>query len=563
MQLCTGKFREIYQGGDSAEIPRGDAPGDQRETLWWTSDEFSRTENWHGPAAACSPFHNPLPDVLVICTANVLRYSIIDLSLSMDHDDIDDGWESLGHDLQLLILSVLKQRRDKVSLQAMMQTSRDLRLLASSLISAIEIRGPSALARYPRHAAPFTSMRLRMNPDPEEAHMETPFMVFWLETTSAAFSRLASVTSIRMELPGMLQPDEEDEAVTMDPATTDNLLASIARACPSLRCLRIDGIVRRHEEPIVVAMCIAIGQHLPGIIELQLELASYNNPYGGDFDFDIAGIDWAACLPRGLQKFTSKVNLHHELLQQLVLMPALTEVAVWSLSIGRQEEQEVQSEACAWRILSLGSGFPTCREMGRFTAAMPLLHLYHGRCRGLDDAVQWRFMAAEGLVSARAAAWLSKIRNCPKELYINGTWLPPDAATAAVIISSLTPLAGQLVSLELGHWQVSEQTLDEIADALPNVHELKLWSCPISDSAWARMASLTSVTGLTARRPAADGVTIPLAHIIASAASRPMALTFRGGSVSVEDQAGWEAFEEEQRRNNGPPLVTVRITQDR
>ena len=58
----------------------------------------------------------------------------------MDHDDGGSGWGSLGHDLHFSILSVLKQQKDKDSLQAVMQTSRDLRLLGSSLISAIDVR---------------------------------------------------------------------------------------------------------------------------------------------------------------------------------------------------------------------------------------------------------------------------------------------------------------------------------------------------------------------------------------------------------------------------------------
>ena len=80
-----------------------------------------------------------------------------------------------------------------------------------------------------------------------------------------------------------------------------------------------------------------------------------------------------------------------------------------------------------------------------------------------------------------------------------------------------------------------------------------------------RMASLTSVTDLTIEGRAAGGVKIPLAQIIAfslSAVSRPMALTFRRGALSPEDQAGWEAFEEEQRRNGGLRHITVRITQE-
>ena len=105
--------------------------------------------------------------------------------------------------------------------------------------------------------------------------------------------------------------------------------------------------------------------------------------------------------------------------------------------------------------------------------------------------------------------------------------------------------------------------MDELAEALPNVSELTFWNCSLSDSAWARMLTLTSVTDLKIYGRADGGGTIPLAQIIAfaSAVSRPMALTFKGGVVSEEDQAGWEAFEEEQRQNNGLQQITVHISQ--
>ena len=380
----------------------------------------------------------------------------------------DGGWDSLGHDLHLLVLSVLKQRRKKDSLQAVMQTSRDLRLLASSLVSAIEIRDAFALAHYPRYAAAITSMWLWMRPFHGETHMEPPFMVNWLQATSAAGNRLAAVTSVEVELPGGRRGGR-----AIDPITMDSLLASIARACPNLRCLHIEDIVCE-EEDVVRAMFSAIGQHLPGIIELQLE------PYGDDpVHYAIAGIDWAACLPRGLQKFSGYMYLHHELLQQLVLMPSLTEVEVLGLSIDGEELLEVQSEACAWRILRLTEDAPLFLDLGRFTAAMPLLHL---DCLG--DS--WFLRAAEEgpATMAKAAAWLSQISNCPNALSLRFIYTIPTASTAG-LISSLAPVSGPLVSLALIDWPVSEGNLDELAAALPNVHKLTLTSCSISSGTWA------------------------------------------------------------------------------
>ena len=478
----------------------------------------------------------------------------------MIHDD-GSGWHSLGHDLHLSILSVLKQRKDKDSLQAVMQSSRDLRLLASSLISAIEIRDASALAHYPRHAAAIKSIQLNMRPSHGEAHMEPCCMVSWLQATSAAGNRLAAVTIVHIELPGVPQPDEEGDVFTMDPATMDSLLASIGRACPDLRSLRMDNIDRTDED-LVRAILTAIGQHLPRIIELQLELyyeAETDEDEDDHDDFAIAGIDWAACLPRGLQKFTSMVDLHHELLQQLVLMPALKEVSVWCLSTGREELLEVQSDACAWRILRLQEGFPSCLDLGRFSSAMPLLHL-------ICQPTLFLGAAEKGpAVVARAAAWLSQIRNSPEELDL--VFGLATTVSTAGLISSLAPLSS-MVSLQLRDWPVTEGTLDELAFAFPNVCKLTLRSGSISRGAWARMPSLTSVTKLTIYTISrvlsrTEGTVISLAQIIAftSAVSHPMTLTLKGGCVSPDDQASWKAFEAEQRRNNGLQHITVRITQ--
>ena len=467
-------------------------------------------------------------------------------------------WQSLGHDLQLLILSVLKLQDDKANLQAMMQTSRELRLLASSLISSIEVRDAFALDHYPKLAADITSMRLWMRPCPGEAHMEPLGLVSWLQSTLTTCERLAAVTCVRVELP---QPSEAD---TMDPVDMDSLLASIGQACPSLRCLRMDGIDRRDED-LIRAMFTAIVQHLPNIVELQLELDRESADNHG-WHFNIAGIDWAACLPRGLQKFRSSVHLHHNLLQHLVQMLVLVEVTVYSLG---DEATAVQSDGCPWRVLRIPD-FQTWKSFGRFTAAMPSLLL----CPD-DPNYYWELDATsqvEAPAVAKVAAWLSQIRNCPKELSIGWASLPDTASTStAGIISALAPLSG-LAFLELEHWPVTEATMNELALALPNVGKLALESCSISSGAWLRMLSMTSVRSLTitgqqasatsAMDGTAVGVTIPLSQIVAFASDvlHPMTLTLDYESMSMADWAGWEAIKEEleeQRRDMGLPKITV------
>ena len=75
---------------------------------------------------------------------------------------------------------------------------------------------------------------------------------------------------------------------------------------------------------------------------------------------------------------------------------------------------------------------------------------------------------------AKAATWLSQIRNCPNwlSLYLGSA----GTAYSAGLISLLAPLSGPLISLELGDWPISARTLDELAEALPNVSELTFWN---------------------------------------------------------------------------------------
>ena len=486
----------------------------------------------------------------------------------------DGSWHSLVLDPQLSILSLLKQRKDRDSLQAMMQTSRELRLLTSSPISSIEIRHAFALAHFPKHAAAITSMRLCMCPSPGEAHMEPYCMVSWLQSTSATCNRLATVTSVRVELP-VPNVDEEEEFEPMEPAVMDCLLASIGQACPSLRSLHMDGINHGDEE-LVRAMFTAIGRHLPGIVELQLELdANFVDEVDNVSDFDIAGIDWAACLPRGLQKFSSPVHLHHELLQQLVLMPSLAEVTVLSLgdeameNLG-EEAMEVQSDSCAWRSLRLSQGLPSFQVLASFTAAMPLLHI-PSLNRGFHQTPhQWciTHIGGSGVdrpIVAKAAAWLSHINNYPKRLTIRWGWRAnywPDAASTVGFISALAPLSG-LYSLELVLWPITVRTLDELALALPNVKNLTLNSCSISSGAWLRMASLVSVTHLEITHRQARH-TISLEDIVEFMylVSHPMTIHFNHGTVSEADRVVWEEIKgilEEQRWDAGLPHITVLI----
>lgn len=338
----------------------------------------------------------------------------------------------------------------------------------------------------------------------------------------------------------------------MDPDTMVSLLASIGQACPNLSCLCITDIDHFGVDSLL-AMLTAIGQHFPRIVELQLDMDEAARLLD-KWDFNMAGVDWAACLPRGLQKFRTSVNLHSDLLQQLVQLPSLAEVVV-----GRMGEGAAEVQSGGWRTLRTEC-FPSYKSLGRFSTAMPLLHLYS------DAAAHWDLDATsqtEGPAVAKAAAWLSQISNCPRELFLSCGRGLPDAATGAGIITALGPLS-DLVSLQLDHWSVSERTLDELAGVLPNISK----SCSICIGLWLRRSRLLSPSLTDQLLLSRDTISssILLARLIARprAISGPMTPpTFEDGSaLSQAERAGWGAFKqalEEHRWNRGQPRITVHI----
>ena len=466
---------------------------------------------------------------------------------------IHDGgsWQSLGPDMHRAILTVLQQRKDKDSMQAIMQTSRGLRLIASSLISRIDVYDARALACFPKFAA-LTSMRLGLMLRTGGAELEPYALVAWLQATSAVSNRLETVTDVLVIL------------MDMDAVTLGSLIESLARACPNLRSLHI-GDIDRQNENLVVIMLMSIGLHFPRLTELRLELDA-SGLQDRDYNFNIAGINWAGCLPRGLQKFRSSVHLHHELLQQLAQMPSLTDVTVWSLyslEPGQEEEErrEVQSHTCAWKKLDiLGDRFPTHAELCSFTAWPQQLRLFFDRNLEIGWTLDAKIpYSRQCLVVETAADRLSHCLN-PSDYFgwddfsLGWGQAIPDTASAVGFVSALAPMRGLAIPrLTLDHWPVTDRTLDELVMALPFADELTLVDCSISSGAWLRMLSLTPVTHLCLVR-----TPVPLAQVVAfaSAVSRPMVLRCLGST----DQPGWDDFQGalmEQRRLTCLPLIEV------
>ena len=139
-------------------------------------------------------------------------------------------------------------------------------------------------------------------------------------------------------------------------------------------------------------------------------------------------------------------------------MPASTEVDVFSSNTSEEELLEVQSDDCEWRILR--SGFPSCQELGRCTSAMPLPRLY------CDDPSWLLGSAEEGpAVVAKAAAWLSQIGNCSKELSLEVR--PTATASTIGFVSSLAPFVRPTCQLAASRFSSHQEDLGRACSGAP------------------------------------------------------------------------------------------------
>ena len=79
--------------------------------------------------------------------------------------DASSLWDLLDDDLILQIIAPLCMAKDKASLDALMQTSRSLRVLAASSIpsATLVVDHPQCMGRFPSHAT-VRAMRIRMEP---------------------------------------------------------------------------------------------------------------------------------------------------------------------------------------------------------------------------------------------------------------------------------------------------------------------------------------------------------------------------------------------------------------
>ena len=410
------------------------------------------------------------------------------------------SWSCLGSDLQLLILSSLKQQGDKAAIQALLQTSRALRLLASSLICKITVCDVAALSHFPRHAV-ITEIWLVMESSESRAHMELPDVLAWLAATSAAGLRLCAVTIVSMTMP----PKNQQLGTSLSA-----LILAVGQTFPNMQNLVVMGLARSLDnEGAMTAFFQALGNHLPNITVLCVMVNGglYDLDIPGLYDLDIPGLydldipDWAACLPAGLRRIQINVVLHPVLLQLLAQMPNLTDVAAWALSKDMVGDglNTVQSEACAWRVLRIFQ-FPSFQDVCRFST-WPQISLQQGNA-AVTRFPSWtlgQHCPEQTLALTTAAVRLATCTDSNLSWLGNGFTLrcTEESASAVGVISALAPLADKIPTLRLEGWTVGAVLLNELALALPHTHGLDLMDCIVTSEAWVRLLTLTSITRLS------------------------------------------------------------------
>ena len=497
--------------------------------------------------------------------------NVVESSAAMNNSNEISGWDNLGTDLQLSILSVLRQQADKDSLQAVLQASHMMQLLASSLIHAAVVCDAEVLiSRFPRHAT-LTSMQLVMEPPgnkPADPCIEMAVVISWMELNYASgiSNSLRCVTDVKVELP-------YDAGGQQDKALVVAAIEALSHACPGLRSFCVNNL-DRYNEALMIAFFIALGQHLPRLTELEIRVETTDS-----FDFEIAGIDWAACLPPALRKITLPfIDVDRSLMQHLVQMPKLVEVAAYSFCVLLQKEDgesifKLDPDLCSWQLLKLAI-LPSFNAVSQFTAWPRVLI----ECiPSFEPFSNWQLgppCPAQTAAVATAAERLSTCTYTPLALgdffVISWEKRPKDPASAAGIILALAPLAGLIPKLLLKNWPINAALLDEVAQALPHTSNIAFeLGCSLTSDAWVRLLTLTSVTEISFLLM---GETIQLADFVSFMTAVPRAmhvglahgclpiLDFCSPLLSASDLEAWDRFEPllaQRRIALGLPALTI------
>ena len=228
------------------------------------------------------------------------------------------------------ISSHLWKAEDKDSLQALMQTSRELCLIISSMIHTVKIVDTcdSVHEAFPRHAT-IRSLRLGIS-----ALAKT---VAWIRAYAAsspkASDRLLLLESLEFDL----------KSLGIVPGDVAALLDAMSQLCPNVRRLNVHP---RREREVDLALLRSLGRTFPHLTELSLGRCWFDF-----FPLQDSFIDWSACIPPKLTKLSMpESKLPRKLIQHLVQMPSLVEVDACSLD-DQTNGGPIETEACAWKVL--------------------------------------------------------------------------------------------------------------------------------------------------------------------------------------------------------------------
>ena len=247
------------------------------------------------------------------------------------------SWESLPIAcIRYCIVSCLWKAKDRESLQALMQTSRELRVMISSMIDAVVVQDAESMHIFPRHAI---VRKLGLGRCPAKA-------VIWLRTFAAsgprADKRLLQIESVNLNV--SLHPKEIQLCGEVKPEDITEVFDAIASLCPNMHSLA----VRLSEERAInIALLQSLGKQLPHVTELCLDSVWV------DILQDIGdNVDWPLHIPPNLTKLSlPSSTLPRDLIQHLVQMPTLVEVSAAGLDDDPGGRPAINTETCAWKKL--------------------------------------------------------------------------------------------------------------------------------------------------------------------------------------------------------------------
>ena len=475
----------------------------------------------------------------------------------MSDDPNVDQPRHLSGDIHSIIVSFLWRQNDQASVNAFMQTSRELRLRTSALISKIKLTDMLAQGHFPRHA---TLRTLDLALPVEKATM-------WLQAIwTVVPERLRLVSKILVHT-DCTSNDYEWDAM---PEHLKALPEVISYACSNTASLELVSLFDGSALD-TTAFLRALGQHgLPHLLELRVgrlpgrEIVEI---------YDWSPTQMAACFPPGLRKLALPcVVIHNELLQYLVNMPSLIELEAFSLCPGaRGPFPVVQSEACTWQVLRLQE-LPHWGLINSFTAwpgiRLEVLPPAAGDKPWKYPAFEWGLDAPSLQAASAVGEAAAKLAACIDDplrmlshqrhdlVFAFDSIMEPEASDAAVaLISALAPLDGILRGIRLARWRVTAEVLQALTVFLPNTFRLGLKDCIMNNGAWQRLTVQPRLESLSFL--GVTQITLSNVLLLAKGVRQCMEISVGLGCMTAVDKAATpEASLAAQR---GQPPVVIKM----